>query len=272
MALKVGRIPFANLYPIFYTLEHEFDCSEYKFIDGVPSALNRMLRTGEIDLSPSSSIEYLRHEDQYTIIKGHSISSTGPVKSIILFSKEPLERLNNKTVLVSAQSETSAALLKIIFEKFLQIKSDLRTAVLNYGSLSLVSDPYLLIGDDAMKAVKSYTKSDGPQSLHIYDLGEIWYKYTGLPFIFALWIVRNECLLEKKDLLERFIRDLDKAKELALKGLKKIASKYPEKDILTADELVSYWQKNISYDFSEEHKKGLSLFKKLSAELCLLNR
>lgn len=271
MILKIGRIPFANVYPIFYTLERYFDCSEYKFIDGIPSALNRMLRAGEIDISPSSSIEYLRHEDRYTIIKGHSISSAGPVKSIILFSREPIERLSSKTVLVSSQSETSAALLKIIFEKFLKMKSDLRTAALSYESLGLISEPYLLIGDDAMKAVKNYTKINSPQSLYMYDLGEIWYKYAGLPFIFALWIVRNECLVEKKDLLERFNRDLDKAKELALKDLKKIASKYPEKDILTVDELVSYWQKNISYDFKEEHEKGFSLFKKLSTELGLLN-
>lgn len=271
MVLKIGRIPFANVYPIFYILEQCFDCSEYKFIDGFPSELNRMLRAGEIDLSPSSSIEYLRHEDQYKIIKGHSISSAGPVKSIILFSREPIERLNNKTVLVSSQSESSAALLKIILEKFLKMRSDLRTAVLSYELLSSVSAPYLLIGDDAMKAVKKYTKLEGSQSLYMYDLGEIWYKYTRLPFIFALWIVRNECFVEKKDLLERFNRDLDKAKELALKDLKKIASKYSEKDILTVNELVSYWQKNISYDLKEKHEKGLSLFKELSAELGLLN-
>src|SRR4030043_1637482 len=105
--LKIGKIPYANLFPIFYTLQRECDCSGYEFIEGVPSTVNRLLRSGEIDISPSSSIEYLRYRKQYNLIEGHSISSKGPAGSIFLLSRSPIEQLGGKTILVSSQSDTS---------------------------------------------------------------------------------------------------------------------------------------------------------------------
>ena len=187
-------------------LESECDCSKYEFVEGVPSALNKMLKTGEIDVSPSSSIEYLRHSDEYAVIDSHSISSMGPVGSIILLSRKPIEELNGLPVLTSSQSETSVALLRIIFERFYKVKCDLKTADIHLNSLSSSAEAYLLIGDDALKAVKSY-------KFYIYDLGELWQKHTGLPFTFALWIYRKDCCKEKSELLKRFKHDLNRSKK-----------------------------------------------------------
>jgi len=283
--LRIGKIPYANLFPIFYMLERECDCSGYEFVEGVPSALNQMLRTGEVDVSPSSSIEYLRHSDEYAIVENHSISSMGPVGSIILLSRKPIEELNGLPVLTSSQSETSVALLRIIFERFYKVKCDLKTADIHLNSLPSSAEAYLLIGDDALKAVKSYelkVKSEsknsfasgepargGQLSFYIYDLGKLWHKHTGLPFTFALWIYKKDCCKEKAELLKRFKSDLNKAKKLALGNFKIIAPESPLKGILTENELISYW-KQISYDFGDEHKKGLELFRKYSEELGLI--
>ena len=54
--LRIGKIPYANLFPIFYVLERDMDCSQYEFVEGMPSTLNRMLRDGDIDLSPNAKI------------------------------------------------------------------------------------------------------------------------------------------------------------------------------------------------------------------------
>src|SRR5208337_5165615 len=107
------RIPYANVFPIFYVLDHEVDCSQYTFVEGVPSRLNRMLREGEVDVSPSSSLEYLRSPELYRTISNHSISSRGPVGSIFLFTPKPVEELDGTVIFASSQSETSVALLKI---------------------------------------------------------------------------------------------------------------------------------------------------------------
>ncbi|PIP69312.1 MAG: futalosine synthase [Nitrospirae bacterium CG_4_10_14_3_um_filter_44_29] len=286
--LRIGKIPYANLFPIFYILENECDCSEYEFVEGVPSAVNRMLRMGEVDVSPSSSIEYLRHSDEYAIVENHSISSMGTVGSIILLSRKPIEELNGLPVLTSSQSETSVALLEIIFRKFYGIRCSLKSVDLGYqlsaasGGISYqLSEAYLLIGDDALKAVKSYelkVKSENRNSqlstlnsqlMFIYDLGELWHKHTGLPFTFALWIYKKDCCKEKAELMKRFKNDLNKAKRLALENFKMIATESPLKGILTENELISYWNQ-ISYDFGQEHKKGLELFRKYSEELGLI--
>lgn len=262
--LKIGRISYSNLFPVFHTLEKEFGCSSYEFVEGVPSALNRLLREGRLDVSPSSSIEYLRHKDEYTLLEGHSISSSGPIGSILLFSKRPIEELNGSTVLVSSQSETSAVLLEIILRKFYKLECTFRPGDKPL-SKALESHPaYLLIGDEALIA-KDATKNSEiltPSSkLYIYDLGEIWQKHTGLPFVFALWIARKDFCAQNPLLVKQFKKNLDTAKLMAMKNLKTLAGVSPLKGIFSEAEIMTYW-KGISYDLKDEHKKGLELFRK----------
>ncbi|MBI5049325.1 MAG: menaquinone biosynthesis protein [Nitrospirae bacterium] len=298
LLLRIGKISYANLFPIYYYLENKCDHSKYKFINGVPSSLNKMLRDGKIDLSPSSSIEFLRRRKKYSIIPWLSISSEGPIRSIFLFSKYPLESLNKKSIAVSSQSETSVVLLKIILRDFYSLKC--RFVTVKSGSLKrLLSDfpACLFIGDDAMKAKKQLTvdssqlsvnkktadgcfltshsslithhsnppfpplSKGGEGGFYIYDLGDLWFKHTGLPFVFALWIVRNETLLEKKEPLKSLSSDLIAAKKFAHKNFSLISRYALQRKWLSGKELVTYW-KGISYDFTERHMEGLKLFEK----------
>jgi chorismate dehydratase len=266
--LRIGEIPYFNVLPIFYALKNKFDCSAYEFIKGVPSKLNQMLRDNEVDVSFSSSIEYLKHENEYDYIDGHSISSTGPIGSISLFSKVAIEKLNGRTILVSSQSETSIALLQIIFREFLKIDCSLKSEDITYrdlGSGFTNAWACLLIGDDAMLGAKKYFGSFN----NIYDLGELWFKHTGTPFTFAMWLHKKDCCLENKDVFNRFKADLHNAREFAAKNLKAIAAVSPLKDVFSEEELAAYWNR-IEYDFNDKHKKGLELFKTLSKQLQLL--
>lgn len=261
--LRIGRIPYANLFPIFYTLETKFDCSSYEFVEGAPSKLNKMLSNGEVDLSPSSSIEYLRNPSHYKYIDGISISSRGPVGSIFLFTARPVEQLRESTVYVSSQSETSIALLNIILKKFYRENCILKVSDNPENS---GGESFLLIGDDALK-YKSQKEKHGMQL--VYDLGELWYEKTGLPFVFALWIVRKELYAEKNfkhELFDKFTKDLSKAKEIALRNLPEIAKHSPMKRFMSEDDIISYWNK-LDYELSDEHKKGLELFNKYLKEL-----
>ena len=262
--LIVGRIPYANVFPIFYVLDHEVDCSQYTFLEGVPSRLNRMLREGEVDISPSSSIEYLRNPGRYEIISNHSISSRGPVGSILLFSHKPVEDLEGSVVFASSQSETSVALLKIILRRFYGLSATVE-AVPNPIQVGAGRAAFLLIGDDALRQQASSHAPYKANYPFIYDLGEIWYRQTGLPFVFALWIVRNN-IPDKKGLLDKFTADLDRAKESALKKLPEIARYAPIRSFMTEEEILSYWKK-LDYELSAEHKKGLALFDQYRKEI-----
>jgi chorismate dehydratase len=274
--LKVGRINYANLFPIFYTLEKEFDCSAYEFIDGVPSKLNEMLRAGAVDLSPSSSVEYLRNRSLYNIMDGLSVSSKGPVGSVFLFSRKPLEKLSGNLIILTSHSATSVALLEVILKRFYGITEfefELSDSPEREGK-----NTFLMIGDDAIHyhATMSRLYTDitdcnaadaepvqclGP-AMMMYDLGKIWFEKTGLPFVFALWTARKE-LYDPADprheIFMKFTADLNAAKKIALGKLPEIAQHCPLIPLLDEDEVIAYW-KNLDYDLTEDHKKGLQLF------------
>jgi chorismate dehydratase len=263
--LRIGEIPYANLYPIFFMLRKEADLSGYEFVGGVPSDLNRKIREGLIDISPSSSIEYLRHRDRYELIRDHSISSKGPVGSILLFSKTPIEALEGLTVLTSSQSETSVALLRIVLKKFYGLDCFFESSHKPLRDALSSDTPYLLIGDEALReAVRKW-----PGIIYIYDIGNEWFHHTGLPFTFALWIARRDCCSGKRDLYRKFLEDLDRAKTSAMKNLDKIAAVCPLKDILSEEYLLCYWRQ-MSFDLTNEHRKGLELFSAYAEELGLI--
>jgi chorismate dehydratase len=274
--LKIGRIPYANLFPIYYTLEREFDCSAYEFVEGAPSKLNKMLREGQIDVCPSSSVEYLRNPDLYNIIDDISVSSKGKVGSVILFTRRPIETISGKKIMITDQSDTSVALLDIILKRFYEYdyESELSDAPHREGK-----NYFLMIGDDALRhahkeaALDTYqTECDNADAnplqcleppTYVYDLGEIWYRQTGLPFVFALWTAGKR-LYEPNDphhnLFKRFSEDLLSAKDAALRNLNDIAQYSSLKPQFKDDEILAYW-KLLDYDLGEEHKKGLALFK-----------
>jgi chorismate dehydratase len=255
-------IAYANLFPIFHMLQKKCDCSAYEFIEGVPSDLNKKIRNGEIDISPSSSIEYLKDSGRYDLIEDHSISSKGPVKSILLFSKRPIDKLDGVRVLVSSQSETSVALLEIIIRKFYEMDCQLESASVSVEQAMRSHSAYMLIGDQALLEAVRWKQH------YLYDLGQLWYEHTGLPFTFALWIVRKDRTAGGR-LFEKFKSDLARSKQAALTDLRTVAAASPLRHLLSEEELVSYWQ-GISYDFGEEHKKGLALFRQYSKELGII--
>jgi chorismate dehydratase len=260
--LKVGRIPYANLLPIYYYLDNQCGHEERSFTKGVPSKLNRMLREGELDISPSSSIEYLKNKNKYRILPWLSVSSSGPIKSILLFSTLPIEDLGGKTISVTSDSETSAAMLKIILKEVYALKCRFqKTDLHSVKNILSSSSAVLHIGDTAMLEAKKAASRIHPSPLHIYDLGEIWNRHTGLPFVYALWVVRKKVLLEKRDLINRLSDDLISAKKYASKHLSLVAREAPQKKWISEKELIDYWN-IISYDFTEKHMEGLLLFEK----------
>ncbi len=227
-----------------------------------------MLRRGDLDISPSSSIEYLRNKERYLVLPWFSISSLGPIKSILLFSGFPISELGGKTIAVTSDSETSVALLKIILKEFLSLKCRFKTISLRSVRNILSSYPAVLhIGDTAMIEAKKLSTADGPkQAPFIYDLGELWDRQTGLPFVYALWVVRRDALRSKGRLIRQLSSDLIDAKKYASENLRLIAGEAPQKKWIGERDLISYWN-ILSYDFTERHMQGLKLFEKYEKSL-----
>ncbi|MFZ3064642.1 MAG: menaquinone biosynthesis protein [Nitrospirota bacterium] len=253
MALRVGEINYSNCIPIFYTLKKRHQCADYTFVQGIPSELNQLISDGKIDISPSSSIEYAINPERYLILPELSISSIKKVESILLFSKLPMEELNNKTIALTKASATSTVLLKILLKKmynysntFVEIVDCLEEGLRKYPA-------YLLIGDEALN------ENINKKRLFVYDLGELWYNLTGKPFVFALWLVRRESASTQKELIAQFYKDLLASKKEAYKDIVNIANDINLYNNIGSERLIRYWQ-TISYDLNEEHISGLLEF------------
>ena len=159
--IKLGRISYVNMAPVFHRLE--YDVEE---ITGVPTELNRLLLDGQLDIAPISSIEYARHADSLRLLPRLCVSSEGAVDSIQLVTRMSLGRV--RSVAVTPESATSVVLTKVLLPA-----AEIR-------SFEEEADAKLLIGDAALK---SAFEDPTPH----YDLGRLWLEKTGLPMVFAVW-------------------------------------------------------------------------------------
>lgn len=263
MTLAVGHITYANCAPFFHYLPDVGFTG--RIFPGVPTELNAMLASGAIDVSPSSSIEYARNWSDYLLLPGHSISACGPVRSVLLFTPSGIAEIEGEEIALSGESATSVALLEILLREYYGHR-ELRCAVPAGPVEEAVASgrPTLLIGDRALKAAMH---REGAGCVH--DLGEIWHRFTGLPFVFALWIVRREATVLKRDELLRLQRNLDDSRARAFDSLEELAARTPERRWLGEEELVAYWR-CMSYDLSATHLEGLRLFFRLAVKYGLL--
>ena len=121
----------------------------------------------------------------------------------------------------------------------------------------------LLIGDAALKGAAD------PGGCRVYDLGELWHDFTGLPFVFALWIARRDAVRARGSELAALGRDLVAAKKIAYASYAEIAAGCRERAWLAVDQLVDYWQ-TISYELTPAHLQGARLFFRYAFEMGLI--
>ncbi|MEZ4600230.1 MAG: menaquinone biosynthesis protein [Syntrophotaleaceae bacterium] len=262
MTLRVGHIAYANCIPFF----HHLAASGFsgRIVSGVPSELNRLLAIGELDISPSSSFEYGRNWSEYCLFPDLSISSIGAVRSVLLFSHVPLKRLAEKPIAMTGESATSVNLLRILLQEFLGFHDEvsLQTQVSVEESIA-AGDNGLLIGDRALRASLS------PIAPYVFDLGELWKDFTGLPFVFALWIIGIRASETKNRALAILQKQLRASLERTLCDPARTASEVSGYNWFGERNLAEYWRA-VSYDFSPAHREGLELFFRLAEKHRLL--
>ena len=271
--LNLGRIDYLNCWPLFKQLPQLLDNNHYKLIAGHPARLNQGLKNGEIDISPSSSMLLANGDsDDYFILPDITIASLTEVRSVILLSRTPLAELQQETISLTSHSLTSVFLLKIILFHFQKLDPDTITFVTDeFNPADNLKDAALIIGDQALKLYHN-----PPPGYTVYDLGQLWQQFTGLPFVYALWIGRNDAIKQKSRLiidLHRALTEIvaalpDQLADFTAAALRENSSKT---DISPA-QLLSYWQQAISYDLSQPALTGLNLFYDLAYEINLINR
>ncbi len=188
--MRLGRIGYVNCFPVYGAIDRGIVDVDAELVTGSPTELNGLLAAGELDVSVVSAVEYARDADAYRLLPDLAVSCDGPVRSVALFARRPVEELDGRTVLVSASSRTSVHLLQLLCADVWKVKPILveaRTEPHDLAELeSLPHEAVLVIGDAALLLA-----AEG-RFAHRYDLGEAWKAWTGLPFVFAVWAARRE--------------------------------------------------------------------------------
>jgi chorismate dehydratase len=249
--LIVGKIPYLVCAPFFQNLKND---REIVYQIGHPAELNRSLRESKIDLAPTSSIEYARNSKDYLLLPNICTGGKNGVGSVLLVSNLPIEELDWSQVQCTDASETSIALLKVLFA--IRYSKPLNS---NEG---VASQANLFIGDEALR---QGSNSKWP---YRYDLAELWYEWNQLPFVFGLWICRKDCLSQKEASLKAFYEDLIQSVGLFNKETSETLQKWEQSfpSGYSSDKWTEYFEL-LNYEFKEEQKKSLELFYKYCAQI-----
>ncbi len=190
MSLRIGRIAYVNCYPVYGAVDRGVVSLDGELVSGVPTALNALMSAGSLDISVVSAVEYARDSARYLLLPDLAISCDGPVRSVMLFSKRPVQELDGRRVLVSRSSMTAVALLELLFDHVWHAEPDFIPGDAEIGDIARFDeephDARLVIGDAALLL-------DGPATPYAYryDLGSEWKTWTGLPFVFAVWVAQR---------------------------------------------------------------------------------
>ena len=261
-ALRLGHITYSNCFPVHARLLDYPSTGDPSLVEGVPSVLNGMLERGEIDVSPSSSIEFALNAERYRVLPNLVIGSRGPVRSILFISSGDPSRLGGRTVAIPTASATSVVLLKILLKIRWQV--DVHFQWFDQAT----EDPFaagaaaaLFIGDIALR-----------ENLHSrqparFDLGQIWWEETGLPFAFAVWQTGSS----RTDELRELHRLLLESRTFGMEERDELAVRYSRHFRMPAAALATYWS-DLSYDLDGAMRDGLMRFYTLASEIGELAR
>ncbi len=251
-AVRIGMVNFINTAPIHQIWKSREHDTSWQMVEQHPAALNRMLAAGEIDLGFVSSHEYGIRPENYVILDDLSISANGPVGSVFLFSRIKPEMLSGLTVLLTNQSKTSVCLVKIALEKFFNVKPVyVEDEVRNARRVN--AEGILAIGDDALRLNIEGTYQ------YCLDLGELWRRFTGLPFVFGVCAVRRSFVRDFPDLVGAVHRELISCRDLGLKELDSVCALAAPRIPMDVEACRTYLS-GIEYNLGPLKKKALEQF------------
>ena len=254
--LRISAISYLNTAPLMWDFEHGSTGAAFDISYTLPAQCAASLRDGTADIGIIPAAAYCSVPD-LAVIPGVAIASRRPVRSILLVSKVPLEDI--ETVALDTSSMTSVALTKVLFARwwggqrtFAAMSPDIEQMLKQY-------DAGLVIGDPALQIDRSRYIT--------YDLAEEWIRFTGKPFVFAFWAVRQAALRDAAsdtDLAALFQQSRDHG--LLPENVDRIARDWAPRLGLTEAAVGDYLTHSIHYSLDAECLAGLRLFYRYAKE------
>lgn len=239
--IRVAAVSYLNTKPLLHGIRHHRVINDIELVEDYPARIAQMLLEDKVDIGliPVAATTRL---PEWHLVGDSCIGCDGAVASVGIFSEVPMEKI--ETVLLDYQSRTSVNLARILLKEYWKKKVQLLDASgEDYRSLIRGTTAGVVIGDRALE--------QRLRSTYIYDLGEAWKAFTGLPFVFAAWIAN-------KPLPNDFQIDFNEANRQGLQHIQEVVKANP----FPAFDLLDYYTNCIRYRMNSEMRKGLSLFLK----------
>ena len=242
--MRIGAVNYLNSKPLVYGLDALAPPAHLSF--DLPSRLADSLLAGRLDVALIPSVEFFRSESS-TIVSDACIACRGPVLSVKLHFRVPPSEV--RRVALDEGSRTSAALTRILLAEQFGIHPDWEPLPIGSGPETTDADAVLLIGD---RAIAAYPTSTG--FVEVWDLGERWTQWTGLPFVFAMWVARARAGASELAAV------LSSARDNGVENLETIANNEGPLVGVSPELALSYFRDNLHFTFGKEERAGLRKF------------
>lgn len=242
---RIGVVPYLNACVLTDGLDERVGLTIERCR---PSALADMLDRGLLDAALVPAVDFLARSDTWQVLAWYGIAVSGPAWTVKIFSDVPLNSIDR--LYVDADSHSSVALADVIFAEWYKRDVSLVRAEFD-ADRAKSGEGWLLIGDKALVGLpRRYT----------YDLGELWYEHTSLPFVFAMWVSARSAADERVSEL------LTEAAERNLARIDELADRYGPMHGFEVSTAREYLGDIIRYRIGPREREGLELFGKLLAK------
>src|SRR5215510_5792990 len=247
MALRIGCVPYLYAEPFYFDMARR----GMAFYDLVPSAIASAAANGTIDAAPVPLVECWRLQDRFEPVAGFCVASVQRAGSSLLYSTRPITDLTGAYIGVTDEAATALGLLQVLLRMKYQVQP------VAYGPLQAAHDAFLLIGNQALRQRRGV--SGFP---YTYDLGAEWYAWTGLPFVFARWMVRKDAPAKDKALLEE---TLYVGLEDGVEALYQVAE--PREDLLMLPRHIGRYIQGFRYYIGKSEQQAIDQFQRYLQQL-----
>ena len=240
---------YLNTAPLIWSFIYGSMQSDVELLtDSAPAVCGDMLANGDAEIALVPVIEYQRIPD-ILVVPDVCVGSRRRVRSVVLATRFK-ELKSVRTIALDTSSRTSSVLIQIIFREFLGIEPECKPSEPNLTGMLETSDAALIIGDPAMVFARD--------RLQVHDLAGLWHEYTGLGFVFAIWMALESAVDRVREV------DLCGARDEGLAHIDDIVAYYHSRLGLPAEELRSYLLENITFTLGEDMRQGLDLYYRLA--------
>lgn len=247
---RLAASTYLNSAPLIWSFLHGPKRGQVDFVDEVPSRCAELLRAEKVDGALVPVIEYQRIAGGF-LVPDVCVGSQKEVLSVVLVSKDTeLEHI--RSVALDESSRTSATLVKVIFREFLDREPEWAVRTPDLAEMLERNDAALIIGDPGMTFPRA--------GLKVWDMANVWRAYTGLGFVFAMWMIADQSVAKARRV------DFAGARDEGVAHIEEIVESYTARIPMPIEELRKYLTENIVFRVDDSMEQGLRLYFELAAK------